>query len=101
MSHVLRSFAICFFSLGGMGLLLLGVLDSSFLFMPLGNDLLVIALTAAHRQRMLYYVAMATLGSVIGVALTHWVSAKGGKKGIEGENKSRRIAYIERKVEQH
>lgn len=101
MTHFLRSLAVFFFSLGGFGLLLLGVLDSSFLFMPLGNDLLVIALTAAHRQRMVYYVAMATVGSVIGVDFTRWVSAKGGQKGIEGEHKSRRIAYVERKVHEH
>jgi membrane protein YqaA with SNARE-associated domain len=101
MSALLRSFAIFFFSLGGFGLLLLGTLDSSFLFMPLGNDLLVIALTAAHRERMIYYVTMATVGSVIGVAFTHWVSAKGGRKGIEGDRKSKRIAYVERKVKEH
>jgi len=101
MHSILESFALFFFSLGGVGLLLLGILDSSFLFMPLGNDLLVIALTAAHGQRMLYYVAMATVGSVVGVAITHWVSAKGGQKGIEGDRKSRQVAYIERKVQQH
>jgi membrane protein YqaA with SNARE-associated domain len=101
MHNILQSLAGFFFSLGGRGLLLLGVLDSSFLFMPLGNDLLVIALTAAHRERMLYYVAMATVGSVVGVAMTHWASAKGGQKGIEGEKKSRQVAYIERKVHQH
>src|SRR5580658_3815119 len=100
MSHVLRSLAVFFFSLGGFGLLLLGVLDSSFLFMPLGNDLLVIALTAAHPNRMLYYVLMATMGSVAGVDFTRWISAKGGRKGIEGYRKSKRIACVERKVEQ-
>lgn len=98
MSHILRSLAVFFFSLGGFGLLLLGVLDSSFLFLPLGNDLLVIALTAAHHQRIVYYVLMATAGSVIGVDFTRWVSAKGGQKGIEGEHKTKRIAYVERKV---
>jgi membrane protein YqaA with SNARE-associated domain len=98
---LLRSLAHFFFALGGVGLLLLGILDSSFLFMPLGNDLLVIALTAAHHERMIYYVAMATLGSVLGVAFTHWVSAKGGQKGIESGRKSRRTAYVERKVEEH
>jgi membrane protein YqaA with SNARE-associated domain len=100
MSGVLRSLAVFFFSLGGFGLLLLGVLDSSFLFMPLGNDLLVVALTAAHRERMLYYVLMATVGSIGGVDLTRWISAKGGRKGIEGERKSKRIAYVERKVKE-
>jgi membrane protein YqaA with SNARE-associated domain len=99
MQATIRSLALFFLSLGGFGLLLLGILDSSFLFMPLGNDLLVIALTSAHRQRLIYYVVMATVGSTIGVALTHWLSAKGGQKGLEdGGNKSKRVAYIERKV---
>jgi len=101
MHGLLQSFAHFFFLLGGLGLLLLGVLDSSFLFMPLGNDLLVIALTANHHQRMLYYAAMATAGSVAGVALTDWVSRKGGQKGIEGKGQSRRIRYIEDKVQQN
>jgi len=98
MHNALRAVAAFFFSLGGIGLLLLGVLDSSFLFMPLGNDLLVVALTAAHHERMLYYVFMATLGSTIGVDFTRWVSAKGGEKGID---KGRRTAYVERKVREH
>src|SRR3979490_2365309 len=101
MNALLRTLAVCFFSLGGFGLLLLGILDSSFLFMPLGNDLLVVALTAAHNERMFYYVLMATVGSVIGVDFTRWVSAKGGRKGIEGDKKSRRTAYVERKVNEH
>ena len=101
MSALVRRLAIFFFSLGGVGLLLLGVLDSSFLFLPLGNDLLVIALTARHHERLVYYFAMATIGSVAGVALTHWVSAKGGEKGLEGQRKSGQMAYIERKVKEH
>jgi len=102
MNHVLRVLGAFFFSLGGFGLLLLGVLDSSFLlFLPLGNDLLVIALTAAHPNRMLYYVLMSTVGSVAGVDFTRWVSAKGGRKGIEGDRKGGRIAYVERKVREN
>lgn len=100
MQGILRSFALFFFSLGGFGLLLLGVLDSSFLFLPLGNDLLMVALTAAHPGRMAWYIAMATAGSVLGVAFTQWVSAKGGRKGIEGEHKGRQVAYVERKVKE-
>ncbi len=98
MQATLESFAHFFFSLGGSGLLLLGVLDSSFLFLPLGNDLLIVALTAAHRGRMAYYIAMATVGSVLGVAFTHWVSAEGGRKELEGKHKGKQIAYVERKV---
>jgi hypothetical protein len=51
---------VIFVHLGGFGLLALGVLDSSFLVMPLGNDLLVIALTARNHGAMLYYAAIAT-----------------------------------------
>lgn len=98
MRGIIRSLAVFFYSLGGFGLLLLGVLDSSFLFMPLGNDLLVVALTAAHRSRMLYYVLMATAGSTIGVEFTRWVSARGGEKTLEANGKSRRVAYVERKI---
>jgi membrane protein YqaA with SNARE-associated domain len=101
MHALLQSLAHFFFSLGGLGLLLLGILDSSFLFMPLGNDLLVIALTANHHERMAYYAAMAIVGSVAGVAITDWVSRKGGKKGIEGDGKTRRVRYIERKVHEN
>ena len=48
---------------GGLGLLVLGILDSSFLFAPWGNDLLVVAMTARHPHygHMLYYAAMSTV----------------------------------------
>ena len=87
------------FGLGGVGLVIMGVLDSSFLFMPLGNDLLVIALTARHHARMPYYAAMATLGSVAGVFLLDALSRKGGEKGLEGRVSPERLAYIKRKIE--
>jgi membrane protein YqaA with SNARE-associated domain len=101
MNSFIRPLAHFFFALGGFGLVLLGVLDSSFLMMPLGNDLLLVALTASHRSHMPWYVAMATLGSTLGVAVAHYVSSKGGKKLIEGKQKSRQIEYVERKIEKY
>jgi membrane protein YqaA with SNARE-associated domain len=101
MGFLVRPLAHFFFALGGFGLVLLGVLDSSFLMMPLGNDLLVVALTASNRSHMPYYVVMATLGSSLGVALAHIVSSKGGKKLIEGEKKSKRVEYVERKIDKY
>ena len=57
--------------LGGIGLFVLGVFDSSYLFAPWGNDLLMIAMTARNPRvpHMLYYAAMSTAGSVIGRAI--------------------------------
>src|ERR1700761_2832075 len=98
MSELLRHLAAFFFSLGGVGLLLLGILDSSFLFMPLGNDLLVVALTASHHQRMLYYAAMASAGSVIGCFLTDLVCRKGGEKGLEKNFSGRTMDYVQKKI---
>ncbi|HKD04578.1 MAG TPA: hypothetical protein VKB79_01640 [Bryobacteraceae bacterium] len=101
MHAILHSLAHFFFSLGGIGLLLLGVLDSSFLMLPLGNDLLVTALTARNPHHLWYYVAMATTGSTLGVTLLHTVSSHMGRKIIEGNKKSRRVAFVERKMEQY
>jgi membrane protein YqaA with SNARE-associated domain len=97
----LWEFARFFAHLGGFGLLLLGILDSSFLFMPLGNDLLVVALTANHHERMLYYAGMASLGSVIGCFLTDLACRKGGEKGLENNLSGRTIEYVERKIKNH
>jgi membrane protein YqaA with SNARE-associated domain len=101
MHEILHSLAHFFYALGGVGLVLLGTLDSSFLMLPLGNDLLVVALTAHHPERMFYYAAMATVGSVIGVSFAHLVSSKVGRKAIEGDKKSRQVAFVERKIEQY
>jgi membrane protein YqaA with SNARE-associated domain len=98
----LRSFlfqiAWTLYALGGIGLLIMGVLDSSFLFMPLGNDLLVIALTARHEARMPYYAAMATAGSVLGVLLIDIISRKGGEKGLEGRVPEHRLEYLKQRI---
>jgi membrane protein YqaA with SNARE-associated domain len=101
MQSFIQPLAHFFFALGGFGLVLLGVLDSSFLMMPLGNDLLLVALTASHRSHMPYYVVMATVGSTLGVAVAHYVSSKGGKKLIEGDRKSKRIEYVEKKIKRY
>ncbi len=91
--------AISLYHLGGVGLFVMGVLDSSFLMMPLGNDLLVIALTARNSFRLPYYVAMATAGSVLGCLIIDWVSRKGGEAGLERYMSSRRLEYIKGKVQ--
>ena len=98
MHNILWQFVHFFAGLGGVGLLLLGILDSSFLFMPLGNDLLVVALTAHHHDRMFYYAAMASIGSVIGCLLTDFACRTGGEKGLRENFSGRTIRYVESKI---
>ena len=85
---------------GGPGLLILGILDSSFLFAPLGNDLLVVAMTArAHSVvRMLYYAAMSTAGSVLGCLFVDVTLRGAGEHGLEKHLPRRRLEYVKRKV---
>ena len=76
MRPILHTIARALFRAGGLGLLTLGALDSSPMVVPMGNDLLVLALCARYHQRVLYYVAMATVGSLIGCLVTDWISRK-------------------------
>jgi membrane protein YqaA with SNARE-associated domain len=85
---------------GGPGLLVLGILDSSFLFAPLGNDLLVVALTARSHDvgKMLYYAGMSTAGSVLGCLLVDLVLRRAGEHGLEKHLPQKRLDYVKRKV---
>lgn len=87
-----------FLALGGFGLLALGILDSSFLFMPLGNDLLLVAMTARRHHLMPYYAAMASVGSVLGALLLDVVFRKGGEEALNKHVPGRRLEYVKRKV---
>jgi membrane protein YqaA with SNARE-associated domain len=66
-------------ALGGPGLFLIAFLDSSFLSFPEVVDLLIIWLVTAHKERMLYYALMPTLGSVAGCFALYLVGRKGGE----------------------
>jgi membrane protein YqaA with SNARE-associated domain len=94
----LYQIAITLFHMGAFGLLVLGVLDSSFLFMPLGNDLLMIAMTARNGTLMPYYAAMATAGSVLGCLLVDFLFRKGGEEMLEKHVPRRRLDYIRDRV---
>lgn len=93
-----RYLFVLFVHLGGFGQLILGVLDSSFLFMPLGNDLLMVALSARKHELMLYYAAMATVGSVLGCWFLDAVVRKHGEEGLEKYVSRRRLEYVKKKV---
>ncbi len=69
--------------LGGPALLAMGVLDSSLIPTPGGQDVLVVVLTAAHRDRWLYYAAMGTGGALLGGAAGYWMGRRGGDELLE------------------
>jgi membrane protein DedA with SNARE-associated domain len=67
------------FALGGPGVFLIALLDSSFLSFPEVVDLLIVVLVTHHKERMIYYAGLATLGSIVGCFLLYYVGRVGGE----------------------
>ena len=90
-----------FLRLGIFGLFLLSALDSSFLVLPFGNDLLLIALVSSGRSslRWIAYVIASALGSLVGVFIVDVLMRKAGEKGLERFLNPRKIEKFKAKVE--
>lgn len=95
--HRLFSF---FVGLGAAGPLILGIADSSFLFLPFGNDLLLVVLLARDHHRFALYVSMAAVGSVAGVFLLDLAARTGGEEGLRKMLKPKRFDYLKKKMGQ-
>jgi membrane protein DedA with SNARE-associated domain len=68
---------------GGPGLIGLGIIDSSFLPIPGGMDLVTAVLAAGNHTLWWYYALMSTVGSVVGGYFTYRISKEGGKEALE------------------
>ena len=78
-------------SLGGPGLFILASLDSSFMSFPQVVDILVVLLTVRHKERMLYYALLATLGSIGGCYALYAVGRRGGESLLKRRMDQRHI----------
>ena len=98
---VSRSFVSFFRRMGIFGLLLMSALDSSFLVLPFGNDLLLIALVSSSRESPIWiaYVIASAIGSVIGVFVIDLLMRKTGEKGLERFLSKKRIEQVKSKIE--
>ena len=86
----------CVQGLGGLGLIVLGLADNTpFLSAPPGSeDVFLILLSAHHPQWWLYYAFMATLGEVLGGYLSYRLAVKGGQETLErkiGKSRAEKI----------
>jgi membrane protein YqaA with SNARE-associated domain len=86
--------------LGGVGLLVIAFLDSSFLSFPQVNDILIIVLSTKYPVRMPYYASMTTVGSLIGCFALYFVARRGGegflRKRVKGKTVDRVIALYQK-----
>ncbi len=87
--------------LGGFGLLILSFVDSSPVFIPFGNDLLMIAMAARRHDLVVYYALMSAVGSVLGCLTVDALSRKGGEKGLERHLSRKRLDYVKKRIKKN
>jgi membrane protein YqaA with SNARE-associated domain len=97
MRHILAFFM----HYGVFGLLLLTIADDSFLFLPIGGDLLMVLLVARNHGNFPIYVITAAAGSTIGVLLLDLLCRNGGEAGLKRIVKPKLHEYLKGKMERH
>ncbi len=80
--------------LGGIGLIPLGVLDSSLVPVPGSMDVATILLSARERHLWFYYAIMATAGSVLGAFITYRLARKGGQEALTTRFPKRKVDKV-------
>ena len=87
--------------MGLLGLFLMSALDSSFLVLPFGNDLLLIALVSSNRESLSWiaYVIISAIGSLVGVFFIDLLMRKAGESGLERFVSQKRIEKLKAKIE--
>ena len=101
MNLSIRHLLAFFLQFGVFGLLLLAIADDSFLFLPVGSDLLMVLLVARHHGQLPIYVLGAAAGSTIGVLLLDLVCRKGGEEGLKRLVKPKLLGYLKQQMKRH
>jgi membrane protein YqaA with SNARE-associated domain len=95
-AHAVRHW---FLTLGGPGLILLGLIDSSVIPVPGSMDAMTIVLSAHQRTWWPYYAVMATVGSVVGAYLTYRLARNRGEKALNDRLSKRNAKKVVRTFE--
>lgn len=86
--------------LGGLGLILLGLLDSSLApVLPGSMDVATMILAARDERLWFCYAAMATVGSVLGGLITYRLGRKGGNDALEKKLRGKNVQKIYKRFE--
>ena len=95
-----HSFFRFFSRLGVVGLFLLSALDSSFLVLPFGNDLMLIALVSRSRSVLMAiaFVLASVAGSLLGVFVIDGLMRKTGEKGLKRFVGHRKLEQLKSKL---
>jgi membrane protein YqaA with SNARE-associated domain len=99
-SLTIRHLLAFFLQYGVFGLVLLAVADDSFLFLPIGSDLLTVVLVARNHARLALYAFAAATGSTIGVFLLDLVCRNLGEAGLQRVVKPKLLDSLKRQMQQ-
>lgn len=97
-AHAVRHW---FITLGGPGLILLGLLDSSVIPLPGSMDAMTILLAAHQKTWWMYYAGMATIGSVTGAYITYRIARKQGDKALHARLSARNAKRVTETFEKY
>lgn len=97
----LRHLLAFFLQLGALGILFVSIADDSFLFLPVGSDLLTVILTARHHELLPLYVLAGAAGSTMGVVLLDLICRKGGEEGLKRLVKPKLLGFLQERMEKH
>lgn len=98
MGSLFRQVLRALFQIGYLGPFVLGTLDSSFIFVPIGNDLLIVALVAGHHSQFWIYCISGAIGSMCGAFLLDVVARKLGETGVQKITGQSRFEYLKKKI---
>ena len=101
MNLSIRHLLAFFLQFGLFGLFLVAIADDSFLFLPIGSDLLAVILIARHHERLPFSVLAAASGSTIGVFFLDLVCRKIGENGLKRLVKPRLLDYLKAQMQNH
>ncbi len=99
MSLTIRHLLAFFLQYGVFGLVLLAVADDSFLFLPIGSDLLTVILVARNHAGLPLYALAAAAGSTIGVFFLDLVSRNLGEAGLTRLVKPKLLDSLKRQMQ--
>jgi len=98
---MIRQLLAFFLQLGFFGILLVSIADDSFLFLPIGSDLLTVVMVARNHQRFLLYVLAGAVGSTIGVFFLDLVCRKGGEATLPRLVKPKLLGYLKQRMKKN
>jgi membrane protein YqaA with SNARE-associated domain len=101
LSPAIHNWLEFFLRYGVFGIFLVAVADDSFLFLPIGSDLLTVILVARHHDQLLSCLIAGALGSTAGVFLLDLVCRKGGEAGLERLVKPGLLNYLKKRMERN